>query len=56
MRVTIQTRVDTREQSVDTAGKLFDDKGFEQTAIRDIALEAGLARWLMGAGVPGRCR
>ena len=43
MRVTQQTKLRTRERIVDAARKLFDDKGFQQTTTRDIALEAKIA-------------
>jgi AcrR family transcriptional regulator len=47
MRVTAQTKQETRRRIVDSARKLFNDKGFEQTTTRDIAAAAGIAAGTM---------
>ena len=43
MRVTSATKVATRQQILDAAGRLFAEKGFEATTTRDIARAAGIA-------------
>lgn len=43
MRVTEQTKVDTRRRIIETAGRLFRDNGFASTTTRDLARAAGIA-------------
>jgi AcrR family transcriptional regulator len=43
MRVTAQAKKETRTRILETARKLFLEKGFEQTTTRDIASLAGIA-------------
>lgn len=43
VRVTAQTRQQTRETLFQVAKRLFLERGFEQTTTRDIAAEAGIA-------------
>ena len=47
MRVTAQKKQETRRRIVESAHKLFIDKGFEQTTTRDIAEAAGIAAGTM---------
>ena len=43
MRVTAQTRQETRQAILDAAERLFRSQGFEKTTTRDLAREAGIA-------------
>src|SRR5690348_11986203 len=43
MRVTAQTKAATRQRILDTARRLFTDRGYDATATRDIARAAGIA-------------
>lgn len=43
MRVTAETKQETRQRILDTARKLFCSKGFQQTTTRDLAVEASIA-------------
>jgi AcrR family transcriptional regulator len=43
MRVTADTKIATRERILDVAQRQFQDKGFDETKIRDIAAEVGMA-------------
>jgi AcrR family transcriptional regulator len=43
MRVTAQTKAATRQRILDTARRLFADRGYDATATRDIARAAGIA-------------
>lgn len=47
MRVTAEKKIETRRRIVECAGKLFINKGFEQTTTRDIAEAAGIAAGTM---------
>ena len=43
MRVTAETKQETRQRILDAARKLFCDKGFRKTTTRDLAAEASIA-------------
>jgi len=43
MRVTADVKQETRRRIIESARKLFADKGFEQTTTRDIVADAGIA-------------
>jgi AcrR family transcriptional regulator len=43
MRITADAKVATRQKILDVAQRQFQDKGFDQTKIRDIAAEVGMA-------------
>jgi AcrR family transcriptional regulator len=43
MRITADAKIATRERILDVAQRQFRDKGFEDTKIRDIAAEVGMA-------------
>jgi AcrR family transcriptional regulator len=43
MRVTLETKIATRQRILETARKLFISRGFEAATTRDIADEAGIA-------------
>jgi AcrR family transcriptional regulator len=43
MRVTAEAKQATRERILEVARRLFQDEGFDQTTIRDIAAEVGMA-------------
>ena len=47
MRVTAAKKQETRRRIIESARKLFSDKGFEQTATRNIAEAAGIAAGTM---------
>ena len=47
MRVTAEKKQETRRRIIESARKLFNDKGFEQTTTRDIAEAAGIAAGTM---------
>ena len=43
MRVTAETKQETRQRILDTARKLFCSRGFQKTTTRDLAVEASIA-------------
>jgi AcrR family transcriptional regulator len=43
MRITADAKKATRERILEVAQRLFQDKGFDETTIRDIAAEVGMA-------------
>jgi AcrR family transcriptional regulator len=43
MRITTEAKKATRERILEVAQRLFQDKGFDETTIRDIAAEVGMA-------------
>jgi AcrR family transcriptional regulator len=43
MRVSAQTKIQTRERILDVARKLFSDRGFESATTREVAEAAGIA-------------
>src|SRR5437867_1317674 len=43
MRVTAETKAETRQRIIDAAAKLFSSKGWENATTRDIAARAGIA-------------
>ena len=47
MRVTAETKQETRQRILDAARKLFCRKGFQQTTTRDLATEASIATGTM---------
>ena len=42
----VKTKEERRNEIIETAGKLFDEKGYEQTQVQDIVNEIGVAKGL----------
>ena len=41
-----KTKEERRNEIIETAGKLFEEKGYEQTQVQDIVNEIGVAKGL----------
>ena len=54
MRVTAETKQETRQRILDAARKLFCSKGFQQATTRDLAAEASIATGTLFNYFPGK--